>query len=243
MVSPRNPDRIMTESPGILLSCKRIVQIAGIANANEARMLVACGADFLGFPLGPAGGKDDAGEKDAERIIRALRPPAYGVLITYSNLAGAIATLCRNLRVSIVQLHGDIALGEVRRLKETSPGLFIVKTLVVRKSNLPPLLDDVDRFGEHADAFMTDTFDEGTGRWGATGKTHDWSISRRIVERAQRPVILAGGLTPENVYRAITDVGPAGVDVHTGVEDVAGRKDRGRVERFVAQARKAFDSI
>ncbi|MBP2681380.1 MAG: phosphoribosylanthranilate isomerase, partial [Candidatus Krumholzibacteriota bacterium] len=101
----------------------------------------------------------------------------------------------------------------------------------------------VDRFAPFVDAFLTDTFDESTGRWGATGKTHDWSVSRRLVERSSRPVILAGGLTPQNVARAIREVRPAGVDAHTGVEDSRGRKDRSLVERFVAEARRAFASL
>ena len=92
----------------------------------------------------------------------------------------------------------------------------------------------------YVDAFITDTFDPVTGASGATGKTHDWEISRRIVEHSRHPVILAGGLTPENVGDAIRLVRPAGVDVHTGVEDDQGRKDRRRVEAFVTRARDAF---
>jgi phosphoribosylanthranilate isomerase len=225
------------------MSRKRIVQIAGISCEDEARMLVECGADFVGFPLAPLRGEGDVNEKDAGRLVRALPASAYGVLITYSKLAGEVYSLCRSVGACIVQLHGNIALEEIRRVKKLSPDLFMVKTLVVRDRNLAELIEEVKRTEQYVDAFLTDTFDAVTGRWGATGKTHDWSISRRIVECASRPVILAGGLTPENVYRAISHVGPAGVDVHTGVEDAGGRKDRRLVERFVEQARKAFDSI
>jgi phosphoribosylanthranilate isomerase len=233
----------MAESPGILFSRGRVVQIAGVSGAGEARMLVSCGADLLGFALGPDRAAGDVDEEDAGGIVETLRPPAYGVLITYSAEATSISALCRRLSFPAVQLHGPIGVGEVQRLRDLSPGLFLVKTLVVRGGDFIPLLDEVDRYADHVDAFLTDTFDDATGRWGATGKTHDWSVSRRVVERSRRPVLLAGGLTPDNVHRAIADVGPAGVDAHTGVEDAAGRKDRRLVERFVERARKAFSSL
>ena len=72
---------------------------------------------------------------------------------------------------------------------------------------------------------------------------HDWAISRRLVELSTRPVILAGGLTAANVGPAIAAVRPAGVDVHTGVEDKNGRKDPHLVTRFVHEARRAFAAL
>ena len=68
-------------------------------------------------------------------------------------------------------------------------------------------------------------------------------MSRRLVELADRPVILAGGLTPENVKRAVLEVRPAGVDTHTGVEDASGRKSREKVEKFLSEADEAFEMI
>lgn len=93
------------------------------------------------------------------------------------------------------------------------------------------------------DAFLLDTFDPVTGASGATGKIHDWGISRRLVEISTRPVILAGGLTPLNVRQAILMVRPAGVDVHSGVENHNGNKNRQRVKKFVSEAREAFKSF
>jgi phosphoribosylanthranilate isomerase len=222
---------------------KRTIQVAGIIDEDEARLLVECGVDFLGFPLDPVHGEEEITEEMAGRIVRGLRPPVQGVLITYLSLAGAILSRCQELGVSIVQLHGSVPLEEILRLRNAAPDLVIVRTLIVRGGNFSQLVDEVDRLSPHVDAFLTDTFDPGTGRWGATGKTHDWSVSRRLVERSPRPVILAGGLTPENVRQAILDVGPAGVDVHTGVEDLEGRKNRRLVEKFVEEAREGFESV
>ena len=107
------------------------------------------------------------------------------------------------------------------------------KALEVMVKELSPLVN----------AFITDTFDPKTAASGATGKTHDWSVSRRLVELSDRPVILAGGLTPENVKRAIQEVPPAGVDSHTGVEDSTGRKSREKVQKFLSEASEAFELV
>ena len=90
------------------------------------------------------------------------------------------------------------------------------------------------------DGFITDTYAPETGASGATGRTHDWTVSRGLVQLSPKPVILAGGLTPTNVRQAIAEVRPAGVDVHTGVEDASGRKDRAKVLAFVAESMAGF---
>jgi phosphoribosylanthranilate isomerase len=72
---------------------------------------------------------------------------------------------------------------------------------------------------------------------------HDWDISAELVRISPRPLMLAGGLNPQNVAEAIEKVRPAAVDAHTGLEDASGRKDRLKVRTFVTEARKAFDRI
>jgi len=91
------------------------------------------------------------------------------------------------------------------------------------------------RFEPLADALRLDS--RTPDRIGGTGQTHDWSISRRIVEQARKPVILADGLNPENVAAAVVQVRPYGVDVNTGVKGLDGTKDEGRVRAFVECAR------
>ena len=86
------------------------------------------------------------------------------------------------------------------------------------------------------DGLLTDTYAPETGASGPP-VSHDWAVSRGLVELSPKPVILAGGLTPANVRQAIVEVRPAGVDVHTGVEAASGRKDRDKVLAFVAEAR------
>ena len=98
----------------------------------------------------------------------------------------------------------------------------------------------MERFAPLVDAFITHTLATTPGPSGATGKTHDWAISRRLVQASPKPVILAGGLNPGNVGAATRAVRPAGVDVHTGIEGENGRKRRDLTLRFVAEARAAF---
>lgn len=220
-----------------------IIQIAGVLDEAEARMLAESGVHRLGFPIGLDVHREDLPEDRAAVLIRTLDLGPRAWLITYLDDPRSIAALCGRLGCAGVQLHGPLTVRQARELKAMLPGLQIVKSLVVRDDNLAELEARVVDFAPHVDGFITDTFDPVSGASGATGKTHDWDISRRLVELSPRPVILAGGLTPGNVGRAIAAVRPAGVDAHTGVEDEHGRKDPRRVQAFVTRACEAFAAL
>ena len=217
-----------------------LIQIAGVIDAAEAQMLQQCGVRYLGFPLRLLVHREDLSESEAAIIIKGLAPPVCGVLITYLDEAKEISDFCHALGARIVQLHGAIDRDELKRLKTRDPTLTVIKSLVVGMHDDKALEAMLTELSPFVDAFITDTFDPKTGASGATGKTHDWRVSRRLVELSDRPIILAGGLTPENVKRAILEVGPAGVDSHTGVEDSIGRKSREKVEKFLSEADEAF---
>jgi len=222
---------------------RNLIQIAGVRNADEAKMLLDCGADFIGFPLRLAYHQPDLPEKQVAEIIAQLSCSSKSVLITYLDDAKTIADLCHLLKMPNVQLHGAIDPSEVQNLCNLAPNLFIVKSLIIRSGNFDELRQTVDRFERLADAFITDTYDPATGATGATGKTHDWEISRRLVEYSPKPVFLAGGLNPLNVQEAILTVRPAGVDAHTGLENSRGDKDPHLVLRFIMAARQAFNKV
>jgi len=219
------------------------IQIAGVSDAEEARLLMECGIRYLGFPLRLPVNKEDLSEPASAAIIRAMQPPSYGVVITYQSTAEDVVEFMDYLGASLVQLHGDIAPQELAKLKRLRPHLTVIKSLVIGKQPYEELADTVQRLRAYVDAWITDTFDPTTGASGATGKLHDWRVSRRLVELATKPVILAGGLTPANVREAIEFVAPAGVDAHTGVEDAAGHKDPAKVRRFAAEARAGFELL
>ena len=222
---------------------KKMIQVAGIRDLAEARMLVTAGVTHLGFPLRLAVHREDLSDSEAVAVIACMKPPVEPVLITYLHEAGPVARLCRRLGVQIVQLHGDISIEELSRLRSSVPGLAVIKSLIVKGNNREELIAAVSLYQPLVDAFITDTWDPETGACGATGRVHDWTISRLLVDCSPKPLILAGGLGPENVRQAILEVRPAGVDVHTGVEGPDGRKDERLVRAFVTEARTAFQEL
>lgn len=219
---------------------KNLIQIAGVIDIEEAKLLMELGVDYLGFPLRLPVNKEDLTEEEAVEVIKTITPPHQSVLITYLNKAEEIISFCDKLNVKIIQLHGDISFDELVKTKTLRPDIEIIKSLVVASDNYDKLVKMVETFSPWVDAFITDTFDPATGAEGATGKTHDWSISKKLVELSPKPVIIAGGLNHKNVKRAILEIKPAGVDVHTGVELPNGRKSEELVRMFVEESKKGF---
>ena len=222
---------------------KDLIQIAGAIDKEEAIMLMNASVDYLGFPFRLPVHKEDLTEDEAVDVIKIISPPHKAVLITYLYNAEEIIKLCAKLNVKIVQLHGKISKEELERTKLLRPDLEIIKSLVVAANNYPELERTIETLSAYVDAFITDTFDPATGAEGATGKTHDWNISRKLVEISPKPVIIAGGLNHTNVKKAILEIHPAGVDAHTGVESKNGRKDYEIVKKFVEESKESFALI
>ena len=217
-----------------------LIQVAGIIDSDEAKMLMNLGVDYLGFPLRLPVNKDDLAEDEAVKVIKEIAPPHKAVLITYLDKAAEIIRFCDKLNVHVVQIHGRISTRELKMIKINRPDIDIIKSLVVYNDNYSELENMVLSLSEFVNYFITDTFDPVTGASGATGKIHDWKISRMLVEISPKPLILAGGLNPSNVRQAILQIKPAAVDVHTGVESSDGRKDFNLVKNFVNEANLAF---
>lgn len=221
---------------------QQMIQVAGARSLDEARMLAACGATHVGLPLRLAYHKPDVSDDEARAIVAGLAGLAHSVLITYLEDATETLALCRFLGVCGVQLHGGMPLAQVRLLRQAAPELLVFKSLIVGAKPEADILAEARAHAPVVDAFLTDTFDPASGAAGATGMAHDWSVSARLARALPRPLILAGGLGPDNVARAIAAVHPDGVDAHTGLEDTRGDKDEALVRRFVAEARRAFAS-
>ena len=214
------------------------VQIAGVSSLDEALACERAGADAVGFTVRlPHGVHDGLTEKKARDIITALPPFVSSVAITYVDNAREAVELCRYLGVSTLQLHGAFPTSDVPLLRAGLPHLRIIRAVNVVDESSVELAREVAR---RVDAIILDTYDPETDRHGATGKTHDWRISREIVMQSRVPVILAGGLTPENVGEAIGTVGPWGVDVHTGIEEADGRRSLEKIRLFVTSAKAAI---
>lgn len=156
-------------------------------------MLAACGVTHVGLPLRLDFHAPDLSEDQARGIVAGLAGLCETVCITYQADAAGTLALCRFLGVSGVQLHGRMPLAELRALRAAAPRLFVIKSLVIGRGGEAALLENARAAAPFVDAFLTDTFDPATGASGATGKAHDWAISRRLAETLPKPLILAGG--------------------------------------------------
>ena len=203
-------------------------------------MLADSGVDLFGFPLRLPVHTPDLSEDDARHVIAGLGA-ASCVLITYEEDPVRLVDLCRFLNVGTVQLHSAVAPDVLARLRALAP-LVLIKSYVVGRESAGPA-DFIRAYSGVCDAFITDTYDPATGASGATGRTHDWAVSAELVRLSPLPVILAGGLNPGNVRRAVTETRPAVVDAHTGVEAPDGSKDPDLVRAFVREARAGFAAL
>ncbi|WP_462323529.1 phosphoribosylanthranilate isomerase [Desulfoplanes sp.] len=217
-----------------------IVQIAGVRSREEAMALAACNVTHIGFPLCLDYHEEDMDAPTVRSVVAKLPEKVTGVLITYLKKAEKIIGLSGYLGVGSVQLHGRVSMYELARIRRECPRMYIIKSLIIGDDSLENLPGTIASYGRFVDAFLTDTYDVSSGASGATGKVHDWNISKKIVDMSPVPVILAGGLTPENVRLGIEFVRPFGVDAHTGVEGSSGTKDPSLVRSFVREATVGF---
>ena len=213
------------------------VKVCGIRTREEADAALGCGATALGFLVGLTHrAEDEIGEAEARAVVRRLPAAAEAVLVTHLPDPERVAALAASIGARTVQVHGDMALADLRRLRALVSGARLLKAVHVTGEDA---LRRALAYAPDADALVLDS--RTADRLGGTGMTHDWSVSARIVDAvAPLPVYLAGGLRPENVAEAVARVRPAGVDVNSGVEDADGRKDLERMRAFVDRARAAL---
>jgi phosphoribosylanthranilate isomerase len=157
------------------------------------------------------------------------------------NSADAACELAIITKSEAIQFHGGISEKELVRFRRICPDVRTIgRVTVVGEESV----EEASSFKQPLwDAIILDSVDPRTGRKGATGLTHDWSLSARIVKTASVPVILAGGLNPDNVAEAIRRVQPDGVDAHTGLEDNSGTRSFDRIEGFAKAALVAFEKL
>ncbi len=220
-----------------------IVQIYAVTSVAQALSMVELGVDHVGFVAG------DYGEVHAEltftqarAIAAALKGKAVSVALTMSTNVTEIERMARAVQPDIIHISSDTgavggeAMLELRRQFPTS--IALMKAIHV---NGPESIATALRLAEFSDWLLLDTKVAGFPGVGATGVTHDWQISRQIVEQVggRVRVILAGGLTPENVAAAIQTVRPWGVDSNTATNFPGDpvTKDMARVRQFVRAAK------
>ncbi len=206
-----------------------------MSSVQEAALATSYGADAIGLvsemPSGP-------GPIPAElaREIAAWAPPTVATfLLTSRQSAAAIIEQQRDVRPNTLQIVDRLTQGTYSDLRKALPGIALVQVVHVHDD---ASVEEAAAVAPDVDAVLLDSGDQRlpVKLLGGTGRTHDWTLSRRIVERLGKPVFLAGGLTPENVRGAIEQVGPFGVDVCTGVR-TGGALDENKLARFVDEVR------
>lgn len=206
------------------------IKICCISSLEEAALAVSHGADALGLvtemPSGPGVISDDLA-----REIAAVVPPAVAsfLLTSRQDVAGLIEHQ-RLIRSNTLQIVDRLTQGSYRELREALPGIALVQVIHVSDEES---FEEALQIAPQVDALLLDSGNQKlpVKLLGGTGKTHDWTISRRIVESAAKPVFLAGGLNAENVVDAVEAVKPFGLDICSGVR-TDGKLDEYKLASF-----------
>ena len=205
------------------------VKVCGVTGERDRDAVVEAGADAVGLIAGVD--VDTPREVTPERAadLASTTPPFVStVLVTMPDGPAEAAELVERVSPDALQVHGG------------SPGAVaaIADRVPVRLLAAVDAADDqLGAYADAADALLVDALDEDGA--GGTGRTTDWTRARAVVDALETPVVLAGGLTPDNVREAATTVRPFGVDVASGVERAGGEKDHDAVCSFVRRAREA----
>jgi len=208
------------------------VKICGLTRQEDVIASAEAGADAVGFVVGAPSSRRNLSLERAERLFRAKPSELEGVLVTVANDASELVEACQRLRVSSVQLHGNKSI-DVSLLRNKVPNLALMRGVNANSANA---FDEALAASRTYDAVVVDSY---VGdQLGGTGLVHDWELSKRV-RAAIHPkmMVLAGGLTCENVVGAVQKIQPGGVDVSSGVELQPGIKSHEKIFRFVENAK------
>lgn len=212
------------------------IKICCISSVDEAALAVACGASALGLVSAMPSGPGVIEEAQIAEIIRCVPPAMSTFLLTSRQDADAIIDQHHRCRPTTLQLVDHVADAELIKLRRALPGVSLVQVIHVTG---PESIDDARRVAPHVDAILLDSGNQklAVKELGGTGRTHDWTLSREIRERCQRPVFLAGGLHAGNVRDACVKVNPYGLDICSGVR-TDGKLDPHKLRAFIGAARE-----
>jgi phosphoribosylanthranilate isomerase len=202
-----------------------IVKICGITRPEDAEVAVAAGADWIGLNFWPRSRRYVSLARALE-VAEVIPGDVKKVGVFVNAPAPTVIEAARRVGLDLLQFHGD---EDAAYLAAFAGGYRFLKALRIRA---PLDLRAIDLL-EGTDTVLLDAPSES---YGGGGRPFDWALARQARDRGKR-IVLAGGLTPENVGEAVREVRPFGVDVASGVERAPGLKDPDKVRRFVAAAR------
>jgi phosphoribosylanthranilate isomerase len=216
-----------------------IVQIYEVSNQKEAKELEKLGVDHIGVLVGKGEYPRELGFEEAKKIFEVLSEKTRKVALSLSKKMEDFVEIIQETHPDILHLGAppkDVTPLDVKKLKRRFPDIKIMRTIPVTDEKS---IDLAKKYDGIADYLLLDTLKK--EQVGATGQTHNWQISKKIVESVKTPVILAGGLGPDNVEEAIKIVKPAGVDSKTKTDKPKGKgKDLEKVKEFVSKAKSTI---
>ena len=217
------------------------VKVCCIASEEEAALAVRMGASALGLVSRMPSGPGPIPESRIRDIAQTVPPGVATFLLTCETTAEPIIAQQRFCRTTTLQLVDEVEPGVHARLRDALPGISIVQVIHVRDDDA---LKQSVAVAPAVDALLLDSGNPSlsTKELGGTGRVHDWAVSRRIRDSVDVPVFLAGGLNPENVGKAITQVAPFGVDVCSGLR-TNGMLDETKLVAFMRAVRDSAQSV
>lgn len=215
------------------------IKICGIRTKKDVDIVLKAQPDAIGFIVGAKHvTEDEVSPEFVKSVIVDIPNHITPVLVTHLVKSSEILNLADKCQINCIQLHSEITVKEIETIIKKAPYLTLIKAF---HANIPNSISLIPEYKHLISAIILDT--ASNGRVGGTGKTHDWKVSYKIVKSSHLPIILAGGLTPDNVKFAILQVNPYAVDVNSGVEDENGNKDLNKIRSFISNAQQSFANI
>jgi phosphoribosylanthranilate isomerase len=215
------------------------VKICCISSTDEALMAIRSGADALGLVSQMPSGPGVISEERIAEISAVIPPGVTSVLLTSNQSAEQIISQHHRCRTNAIQICDRLIHGNYNELRQSLPGISLIQVIHVTGEES---YHEASKLASEVDALLLDSGNRSAGRieLGGTGRTHNWTISRRICQNVDTPVFLAGGLNPDNVREAIDTVRPFAVDVCSGVR-TDGTLDKVRLKSFMDQVKDQAD--
>ena len=199
-------------------------------------MAIDAGASAVGLVSAMPSGPGPIPEDLIAEIAATIPPGVSSFLLTCLQDAASIIDQQRRLGVNTIQICDRLTHGSYQDLREALPGISLVQVIHVTG---PEAVDEAIEVAPQVDAILLDSGNQSLAikELGGTGRTHDWTLSRKIREAIKVPLFLAGGLNPSNVAAAIREVQPFGIDVCSGLR-TNGRLNRDRLQAFFDRIHK-----
>ena len=205
------------------------IKVCGITSVYDARMVCSFPIHAIGLNLVKRS-KRRISYRTAKEILDKLCPMVEPILIFENEKISEVIYACELLRINTIQLHGVEPVSYCSDLKRYNKRLKIIKAFPTKEASITQL----NAYRRFCDCFLLDSYDR-NNQMGGTGKTSDWTIAQEIVSKSRSPVVLAGGLTPDNVNNALKRVKPFGIDLNSGVESKIGKKDKSMMEKLLEE--------